>query len=52
MARSALKLTMAEVAALAGVSANTICKLELGRHTRLPPHIARLVREARSCCSG
>jgi transcriptional regulator with XRE-family HTH domain len=45
MARAALKLTMREVAALTGVSANTICSFELGKHPRRPPHIVRLVRE-------
>lgn len=46
MARAGLRMTMRQAAELAGLSANTLCKLELGRHTWLPPHIARLVREA------
>jgi transcriptional regulator with XRE-family HTH domain len=46
MARAALQLTMREVAERAGTSANTLCKLEAGRHKRLPPEIAAAIRRA------
>lgn len=46
MARAALRLTMSEVAAQAGVSANTICSYELGKHPRHPPYIVARIRQA------
>ena len=46
MARSALRLTMREVAAMAGLCANTICNYETARLPRHAPHVGRAMREA------